>query len=185
MKLRRLLGLLPAIVGVMLGSSPSVRAENSMMVAAPQEGHAGDTIYLSADGLAPRRRVGILMACPNWHDQSVWQDQNYRFVKDGPLTDDHGSFRAFPFQVVTLHGVKSMPLCQIYVQDGTRTFGPDFPAAFTILAPGVQPKAIWRRPVVHVSATPGRVRSGLFENITIRSWPGAVANVTVLYPGSP
>lgn len=184
MRLRRCTRFIPAILSVLLGTATPVSAENSMMVAAPQEGHPGDTIYLSADGLAPHRRVGILMACPNWYDQSVWQDRNYRFVKAGPTTDDHGSFRAYPFQVLALHGLKSMPLCQIYVQDGTRTFGPDFPAAFSVLAPGVQPKPMWRRPTVHVSTSPLRVHSGLFESVTVRSWPGAVADVTVSYPGA-
>jgi hypothetical protein len=183
--LRRLALLTIATAGIALpGSVKRAVADGySVLVVTPIQGHSHDTVYLSGDGLEPNKRLVVTMDCPNALDKSVSQYNNGIMIAKGPLTNSRGEFRDFPFQVLTLRHFASL-LCTIYVQDHENYLGPDFPATFDILPIGqpVDPK--WRKPPVRIKETPKQVKSGLMENISVRSWPGATAVVRVSYPGA-
>lgn len=179
---------LPALVASVLVHPQSIsRADvSSILIASPFEGHSGDTIYLSGAGLDPKQHLYVMMACPNWHDPSVFRYGNIKFEPSGPTTDGRGEFTAFPFQVLTLRGIPSLG-CQIYVQYGQNPYGPDFPAQFTILGARAHAHRCALQICVHIKTSPVRVRSGFTEYINIAHdktgpWPGAQADVMIVYP---
>ena len=187
--MRRRLSLLvvPALVtGGILVSHASAGADDNnaaVLVAAPRGGHSGDTVYLTGAHFAPRQRFYLMMACPNWHDDTVAQYQNIKFQKDGPTTDAHGGFRAFPYQVLTLHHFKGLG-CTIYTSDGLNAFGPNFPALYTIYPPDQPLPECLKRLCVSFKTIPQRVKSGSVETVHLQSWAGAGADVAVSYPGA-
>lgn len=144
----------------------------SVLILSPQQGHSGDTIYLSGSGLEPRQHLYVMMACPNWYDKSLSTYNNGVIQWNGPTTDAHGQFRAFPFQVLTLHHFRSAG-CTMYIRDGANPYGPRFPPTFLILPPDQPAPPCWRQICVHVKSSPVRVRSGLVESVVVRSYPGA------------
>lgn len=168
------------LVELLAPPATPTRASNSYLVAAPAQGHSGDTIYLSGSGLSPRRHLYVMMACPNWFDRTVAEYGNIKIQQDGPTTDAHGGFRAFPFQVLTLHHFKSAG-CQIYTSDGANGYGPDFPATFLILRPDDRGSPWIHRLYVRVKASPARAHSGSVERVEIHTWAGATASAVVSY----
>jgi hypothetical protein len=183
--LRRLALLTIAGAAIVLpGSLKRAVADGySILVVTPIQGHSHDIVYLSGDGLEPNKRLAVTMDCPNALDKSVSQYNNGILVPKGPITNAHGQFRDFPFQVLTLRHFASL-LCTIYVQDHENYLGPDFPATFDILPPGQAVDAKWKKPPVHIKEVPKQVKSGLIENISVRSWPGATAVIRVSYAGA-
>lgn len=162
-------------------------AQQSILVAAPVEGHSGDPIYLSGAGFPPNYSPFITMVCPNW--QTAAQYGNIEVTYHGPHTDAHGSFSGFKFSALHLHYFKSLG-CVIYAQIGANPFGVQFPATYNILPPDAPLPYCWRHICIRVTATPRRVRSGQVETVDIRPlsvtypWPGARAAIRVSYPGA-
>lgn len=183
--LRRLALLAVAAAAVSLPGLPqrAVADGYSILVVTPVQGHSHDTVYLSGDGLEPNKRLAVTMDCPNALDKSVAVYNNGKFEYPGPVTNSRGQFRNFPFQVLPLRHFASL-LCTIYVQDHENYLGPDFPATFDILAPSQRVDPKWRKPPLRIKESPKQVKSGLIENITIRSWPASTAVVRVSYSGA-
>lgn len=190
-----LVGSMLCISGLVTAPAPYVRAQGNppepcstcVLVLAPIEGHSGDTVYLSGSGWPPYKRLYLSMACPDWTKRDAFQYQNYKFQPEGPPTNGQGRFRAFPFQILTLHHFRSLS-CSIYATPGGSSdnpFSPKSPPTYFILSSEQPARTQWRTPWVHMKAFPRQVRSGLFETVTVNSWPGSTADITVSYPGAP
>jgi hypothetical protein len=147
----------------------------------PYAGRPGSTFYLSGHGLNPNTRLFILFACPNFQRANG----NLRIIdpKHGPKTDGKGEFTGWKMTAPRLiNGASSG--CTVYAQDGTLQFyGPEQPASYYILGPSDPMLPCYKHICVTVDPTPRRVKPGKTENVDVQAWAGALADVTVTYPG--
>jgi hypothetical protein len=165
----------------------------------PSQAHAGDMLYLSGAGFKPGIRLALTVFCPDWSVGEAYLNNNYDRISQarGPVTDANGEFVNYRLRALHLHKIRSS-LCTVYtaLQDNLSPYGPDFPGLYFIQAPGVRLPRCERQICAHVSAAPKQVKSGRYESISIgpritrnptkseTSWPGALADITVTYPGA-
>jgi hypothetical protein len=172
--------VLPLILLIpLLSSVPSPQASAdgvSALFASPSEGHAGDVIWLSGTGLKPFQQYYIFMGCPNWHDPTVFVNDNYRHMI-GPVTDANGEFVRFPMRAFQLSHANGFG-CYIYSATNTDTgFGPDIPAQYTIVPHGIRLHACAVQICGSVSMSSKSARSGRYETFTIATWHWAGVSV--------
>ncbi|GAC1632146.1 MAG: hypothetical protein NVS4B2_16750 [Chloroflexota bacterium] len=72
--------------------------------------------------------------------------------------------------------------CKIYASSSVNLFATNIPGAFTILPSNRALDPTSRHMAVHVTVDPTHVRSGMMERLSVASWPGARADVSVTYP---
>lgn len=162
---------------------------NSVLIAAPYEGHSGDPIYLSGRGLHPNHQETITMACPSWVDAFRGASPGNMEVLTGPLTNKHGNFSAFRMPALTLHGLTGSG-CVIYADQGVNMYGPDIPATYTIVPLGQPLDRCARTICTRVQATVKNPHGDPLTVITLQPgpkranslWPGAAAGITVTIP---
>src|SRR5262249_34851086 len=120
----------------------------------------------------------IFMACPNYYSTAL--NGNYYEAVKGPTTDKDGRFVNYRWVAFQLRGVRSSP-CTIYANTGVNPFGPDIPATYLILPPDqpLDPCAAHSCPTVRTS--PRRARTGTTETIQVSAWPGATADMQMVY----
>lgn len=180
----RTTGVLLAIFCV-FGTARSARAFNvdhSALRVFPYEGRPGSTLFVSGYGLKPLTQLYILFACPNFSEA---QAGNLRIIAPplGPRTNNAGEFTGWRMTVPRLvHLVSSG--CFVYAEDGVQQFyGPTLLGLYYILGPKDPIQPCDKRICVSVNPSPRRVKSGRIENVDVQAWAGALADVTVAYPG--
>jgi hypothetical protein len=150
----------------------------------PYEGRPGSTLYVSGYGLNPSTQLYILFACPNFQEA---KPGNLRIIAPpfGPKTNSAGEFTGWKMKAPRLAHVDSSG-CLVYAEDGVQQFyGPTLLGSYYVLGPHDQLLPCDRRICVTITPTPKRVKSGRVENVDVQAWAGALADVTVTYPGYP
>lgn len=178
--------LVAAVASVWFAWSASAQG-NSILVAAPFEGHSGDPVYITGSGFRPNQAETVIMACPDWAHAFRGQSQNFMEVP-GPTTDSHGNFPTFRLPALSLQGTATSG-CYIYANDGANQFGPDIPAIYTILPANAPVDHCARYICVHLSVDRRTISPGKTEVIFVKTgkygvWPGAVADVAIRFPHS-
>lgn len=147
----------------------------------PYEGRPGNTLYVSGYGLQPNTQLYILFACPNYQEAGV----NLRIIPPprGPKTNATGEFAGWAMKVPHLTHVVSSG-CLIYAEDGEQQFyGPTQLGLYYVLGPRDPIQPCDTRICVTITPSPKKVKSGRVENVDVQAWAGAMADVTVWYPG--
>lgn len=154
------------------------------LIAEPQVGVSGQTVYVSGCCYLPNQTMSLLLACPFWFTPDVGRLNN--FIYRGVVrTDDNGSFAGFALSGFQLHGLRSSP-CRVYAAyagpTGESDFVDDAPAPYFIAASHSQVPKLSRHIGGHVTASVGHMKSRLVENVHIRrGWGGALAVVKVTF----
>lgn len=150
----------------------------------PYAGRPGSTLYVSGYGLKPSTQLYIMMACPNFQEAEVG---NLLIIAPphGPRTNSVGQFSGWRMKAPKLVHLLSSG-CYVYAEDGVQQFyGPTQFGVYYILGPTNPLLPCYKRICVSITPTPKRVKSGRVENVDVQAWAGALADVTVTYPGYP
>lgn len=151
------------------------------LVVRPAEGHSGDRIYVAGYGFPANRQLGIVMACPNFWDWSVHLYGNIEHYP-GPRTNVQGEFTRFKIIALNLrHDLASG--CTVWADNGPNPYG-TVPGVYTILRGDQRLAACDRRICGSVVARPTQIHAGFAEHVHLSAWPGAMATVSVAYPGA-
>jgi hypothetical protein len=189
MNVVRTMGAPFVLFGAIFVSSPARAYDiHSGLRVFPYAGRPGSTLYLSGYGLKPLTRLYIMFACPNYQEAAQFGNLLIIPSKIGPKTDSQGQFSGWPMKAPKLNHVVSSG-CTVYADDGVsqamQPYGPTQLGPYYILGPKDPMQPCYKRICVQVTPTPKRVKSGRIENIDVQGWAGALANVTVTYPGFP